>query len=231
MASSLRSSHDLHDPSLPSLRRQHLLFALATSGGAQSAKLAFAGDARRQILRPTDAHVDPYAVARECVPDRTHVALKRGLRQVSGLTGSAEGLLSRRFGYRSHRVTSTIDGSLVIKQIPDAGGTSHALAEALREMLERHQAHDIAILSTFGARNSLVGRLLAAEHFSKEESWLRERRRLTDDVVAVDLGRVDAVTTPVTVDRPAPTRRWQKRHRVGCGGDRSASTRGWMLKR
>ncbi|MGB3375938.1 MAG: NERD domain-containing protein [Microbacterium sp.] len=182
-----------------------LLFALAASGGAQNTKLAFAGDARQQILRPTDAHVDPHAVARERVPDLTHVALKRGLRQVSGLTRSAEDLLSRRFGYRSHRVTSTIDGPLVIKQIPDAGAASHALAEALREMLEHHQAHDIVILSPFGARNSLVGRLLAAEHFSKEERWLRERLRVTDDVAALNLGRVDAVATPVTVDRPAPT--------------------------
>lgn len=158
-------------------------------------------------------------------------ALKRGLRQVSGLTRSAEDLLSRRFAYRSHRVKSTIDGPLVNRQIPDAGGSSHALAGALREMLEHHQAHDIPILSPFGARNSLGGRLLAAEHFSKEERWPRERLRVTDDVATVDLGRVDAVTTSVTVDCPAPTPASPKAPSVVCGGDRSSSTRGWTLRR
>lgn len=182
-----------------------LLFALAASGSADGTKFAFAGDERQQILRPVDAHVDPYAVARERIPDLVHVGLRRGLRQVSGLTRSAEELLSRRFGYRSHRVTSTIDGPLVTKGISDASGASYALVEALRELLEHHQAHDIVILSPFGAHHSLVGRLLAAEHFSKEERWLRDRLRVEEDVAAsVDLGRVDAVVTPVTVDRPVP---------------------------
>lgn len=181
-----------------------LLFALATSGSAKGLKLAFAGDARQQILRPAAAHVDPYAVVRERVPDLMHVALRRGLRQVSGLTSSAEQLLSRRFGYRGHRVTSTIDGPLAIKQVP-ATGPSHALAEALRELLEHHQPHDIVILSPFGARRSLVGQLLAAEHFSKEERWLRERLRVTDEVAPVPVGRVDATVSPVVVEHRTPT--------------------------
>ena len=122
---------------------------------------------------------------------------------MTGLTRSAEQLLSRRFGYRSHRVASTIDGPLAIKQIPDAGGASHELSEALRELLEHHQPHDIVILSPFGGRRSLVGRLLAAKHFSKEERWLREWLRVTEDV-EVDLGRVDAVTAPLAVERATP---------------------------
>ncbi|MFP1602969.1 NERD domain-containing protein [Microbacterium sp. 2216-1] len=180
-----------------------LLFALTASGAVEGTKLAFAGDARQQILRRADAHVDPYAVARERVPGLVHVALRRGLRQVSGLTASAEALLSRSFGYRGHRVTSTIDGPLVVKPVASETEASRALAEALRELLEHHQPHDIVILSPFGARNSLAGRLLAAEHFSKEERWLRDRLRVADAGVP-DLGRVDAVQTATTVQVDAP---------------------------
>src|SRR5690606_10605251 len=140
-----------------------VVFALSTGG--QATKLAFAGDERQQILRPVDAHVDPYRAARERVPDLMHVTLRRGLRQVGALAGSAESLLSRRFGYRGHRATSTIDAPLVVKPAEDQPQASRALTEALRELLEHHQAHDIVILSPFGARNSLVGQLLAAEHF------------------------------------------------------------------
>lgn len=174
-----------------------LMFALA-SGPIANVKLAFAGDSHQQILRPADAHVDPYGILRERISDLVHVALRRGLRQVSGLTRSAEELLSRKFGYRGHRTTSTIEGALEIKRLSDAGDASHALAEALRELLEHHQAHDIVILSPFGGHRSLVGRLLAAENFTKEERWLRDRLRVTDDVASVDLGRVDLVEAPVT---------------------------------
>lgn len=172
-----------------------VIFAVAGTGSAEGTRLAFAGDARQQILRPTDAQVDPFSVAKQRVPDLVHVALRRGLRQVAGLTAAAEGLLSRSFGYRGHRTTSTIDGMLAVKPVTSAADASHALAEALKELLERHQAHDIVILSPFGVRNSLVGRLLAAENFTKEERWLRDRLR-----VESVLGAVDMPTASVAVD-------------------------------
>ncbi|MGM7667633.1 NERD domain-containing protein [Microbacterium sp. A93] len=176
-----------------------VLIALAGTGSPDGTKLAFAGDARQQILRPSDSYVDPYEIARNRVPDLVHVALRRGLRQVGTLTASAESLLSRQFGYYGHRVTSTIDAPLVVKQVSDSAQASSALAEALKELLEHHQAHDIVILSPFGARNSLAGRLLAAEHFSKEERWLRERLKV-EPQSGTGLGPVDAVSTDVTVD-------------------------------
>ncbi|WP_175987242.1 nuclease-related domain-containing DEAD/DEAH box helicase [Microbacterium tenebrionis] len=179
-----------------------LLFALAGTRAAAGTRLAFAGDARQQILRPADAHVDPYAVARERVPDLVHIALRRGLRQVSALAESAEALLSRRFGYRGHRATSTISAPLAVKPVADAAEASGALAAALRGLLEHHQAHDIVILSPFGARRSLAGKVLAAEHFTKEERWLRDRLKVD---APVDMGRVDAATTDVVVDVPTPT--------------------------
>lgn len=176
-----------------------VLFALAGTGSATGTRIALAGDARQQILRPVDAHVDPYAVARERVPDLVHVALRRGLRQVDALTASAESLLSRRFGYRGHRAASTISAPLMVTPVADGADASSALTAALRDLLEHHQPHDIVILSPFGARNSLAGRVLAAEHFTKEERWLRERLRVpsTGDV---DLGPVDAATSPVVAE-------------------------------
>ncbi|MGL3148958.1 hypothetical protein ACSS7Z_01230 [Microbacterium sp. A82] len=179
-----------------------VLFALAGTGSAHGTKLAFAGDARQQILRPADAHVDPYEVARQHVPDLAHVALRRGLRQVSALTASAEELLSRKFGYRGHRVTSTIDAPLTVKKVSDGADASSALTKALKELLEHHQPHDIVILSPFGGRNSLVGKLLAAEHFSKEERWLRERLKVETD--AANLGPVDVASTDLTIDVASP---------------------------
>lgn len=180
-----------------------LLLALSSTGSATGVKLAFAGDARQQILRPAAEQVDPYAVARERVPDLVHVALRRGLRQVSGLAASAENLLSRRFGYLGHRVTSTIDKPLAIKNAADANEASGALAEALRELLKEHQAHDIVVLSPFGEHRSLAGRLLAAEHFTKEERWLRERLRpVSGEGPAVS--DAAASDSPATPPAPAP---------------------------
>ncbi len=180
-----------------------VLFALAGTGTADGTKLAFAGDARQQILRPSNSQVNPYHVARERVPDLVHVGLNRGLRQVGALAGSAESLLSRRFGYREHRLTSTIDEPLAVKPVSDAGDASSALAAALKELLEHHQAHDIVILSPFGARNSLAGRLLAAENFTKEERWLRDRLRAelpSDAGIEAGVGTVDAATTGAVVE-------------------------------
>ncbi len=174
-----------------------LLFALSSSGSAEGIRVAFAGDARQQILRPAAEQVDPFEVARERVPGLVHVALRRGLRQVSGLAESAENLLSRRFGYRSHRTTSTIDKPLSIQSIPDSGKPSEALAVALRELLKEHQAHDIVVLSPFGDKRSLVGQVLAAEHFTKEERWLRERLRPVS-------GEGPAISDAAASD-PAPT--------------------------
>src|SRR5690606_27498982 len=81
---------------------------------------------------------------------------------------SAGTVLAPRFGYRGRRVTSTIDKPLAIKNAADVSEASGALAEALREVLKDHQAHDIVVLSPFGERRSLAGKLLAAEHFTKE---------------------------------------------------------------
>lgn len=179
-----------------------VIFALAGTGSAEGTKLAFAGDARQQILRPTDAHVDPFTVGKQRVPGLVHVALRRGLRQVAGLTAAAEGLLSRPFGYRSHRGSSTIDGGLTVKRLTDPTAASHALAEALRELLEHHQAHDIVVLSPFGSRNSLAGRLLAAEYFSKEERWLRDRLRVQPELAAVDFGMTDVAAELASAPMP-----------------------------
>ncbi|WP_223170460.1 hypothetical protein [Microbacterium sp. NIBRBAC000506063] len=196
-----------------------LLLALSSTGSATGVKLAFAGDARQQILRPAAEQVDPYAVARERVPDLVHVALRRGLRQVSGLAASAENLLSRRFGYLGHRVTSTIDKPLAIKNAADASEAAGALAEALRELLKEHQAHDIVVLSPFGEHRSLVGRLLAAEHFTKEERWLRERLRpVSGEGLRCRMPRHPTLRPP----RPHPRPR---RRRAVCAGARSSSTR------
>lgn len=189
-----------------------VIFALAGTGSSEGTKLAFAGDARQQILRPTEVHVDPFAVAKQRVPGLVHIGLRRGLRQVAGLTAAAEGLLSRPFGYRSHRASSTIDGALTVKPVIGDVKPSHALAEALRELLEHHQAHDIVVLSPFGARNSLAGRLLAAESFSKEERWLRDRLRVETGLGAVDFKRTDVeaeiTSSPAPrAPRPVPTGR------------------------
>ncbi|GAB3279606.1 nuclease-related domain-containing DEAD/DEAH box helicase [Microbacterium lacusdiani] len=143
---------------------------------ADDAKLVLAGDRRQQILRPSTTHVDPFAVAREHFPGLMHVSVDQGVRQVAALASGAEELLSRRFGYSSHRLVTNDPGALSIVPV----GTDNAgaeLARSLRELLEHHQAHDVVILSPFGERHSLVGRLLAAQNFTKDEKWLRAQLR------------------------------------------------------
>ena len=165
---------------------------------AHGAKLVLAGDARQQILRPFDTHADPFAVARERFPGMVHVAVKRGVRQVAALASGAEDLLSRKFGYAGHRLVTNEEGALDIRPV-GTDNASSMLAAALRELLEHHQSHDIVILSPFGERHSLVGRLLAAETFSKDEKWLRAQLR------------------PFVIPEGTAM--------VGCGGDRSAGSR------
>ncbi|GAA3933858.1 hypothetical protein [Microbacterium soli] len=45
---------------------------------------------------------------------------------------------------------------------------------------------------------------MAAEHFSKEERWLRDRLRVQADEQPAGIGRVDAGAAPVTVERAVP---------------------------
>jgi hypothetical protein len=139
-------------------------------------RLVLAGDARQQILRPSATHVDPFAVAREHFPGLMHVAVQLGVRQVAALASGAEQLLSRRFGYSGHRLVTNDPGALEILPAGRDNATAQ-VAHALRGLLEHHQAHDIVILSPFGERHSLVGNLLSAPNFTKDEKWLRAQLR------------------------------------------------------
>lgn len=81
------------------------------------------------------------------------------------------------------------------------GQAAPALAAAVRELLEHHQAHDIVILSPFSARRSPVGRLLDAENFDKEDRWLRERLRIVPPQEGnKGVGPVDAPASPAAVE-------------------------------
>lgn len=105
-----------------------------------------------------------------------HVAVNQGVRQVAALASGAEELLSRRFGYAGHRLVTNDAGALSIVPVGADNATAE-LARALRGLLEHHQAHDIVILSPFGERHSLVGSMLAAPNFTKDEKWLRAQLR------------------------------------------------------
>jgi len=153
-----------------------LLRALAgPAGGSHSARVAVAADPRQQILRPAVTHADPWRVATEAFPGMVHVAMRQSVRQVRALSSAAEELLGRRFGYTGHRLVSNVTGGMRIQ--PAGDSPTSALAGALRELLRDHPAHDIVVLSPFGEHRSLVGRMLASPHFSRDEKWLRAQLR------------------------------------------------------
>lgn len=149
------------------------------SAGSAPARVAVAADPRQQILRPAATHADPWAVASEAFPGMVHVAMRQSVRQVRALSSAAEELLGRRFGYTGHRLVSNDAGGMRIARVGDS--PTSALADALRGLLQQHPAHDIVVLSPFGERRSLVGRMLASPHFTKDEKWLRAQLRHVGD--------------------------------------------------
>ncbi|MGV9768308.1 NERD domain-containing protein [Microbacterium sp. NPDC003461] len=149
------------------------------SAGSAPARVAVAADPRQQILRPAETHADPWAVASEAFPGMVHVAMRQSVRQVRALSSAAEELLGRRFGYTGHRLVSNDVGGMRVVRVGDS--PTSALAGTLRDLLQQHPAHDIVVLSPFGERRSLVGRMLASPHFTKDEKWLRAQLRHVGD--------------------------------------------------
>lgn len=151
-----------------------VVFALACTGGPLNTHLVFAGDARQQILRKAGAVVDPYAVARERIPDLVHVAIRRNCRTVPSVISGAESLIGRGLGFTGHRVARSVPGGLETITV-DAGGETTALAAALRSLLQQHEPQDIVVLSPFGGTRSTVGTLFARTEKTQDERWLRKQ--------------------------------------------------------
>jgi len=150
-----------------------LLHALASDADIGRAQVVLAGDAGQQIMRSTNDRSEPLAAARELTPDLVHVRVRRNCRVAPRLLRAISGQLGRPLDHSGDRMSESTFGQLDKVTVAE-GRELPALATALKGLLEHHQADEIVVLSPFGPRSSLVGRLLSRVPETKEEHWLHE---------------------------------------------------------
>ena len=74
---------------------------------------------------------------------------------------------------KDHRL-SEIDGGGLTVLTGKPHNREKMFREVLRKLLEEHEAKYIRILSPFGGRSSLAGRIVHGESSSNEAKWLKE---------------------------------------------------------
>jgi superfamily I DNA/RNA helicase len=74
---------------------------------------------------------------------------------------------------KDHRLTEIEGGGLTVMEVKPHN-QEKKLREVLRDLLEEHDPKDIRVLSPFGGRSSLAGRIVHSEAKSNEAKWLKE---------------------------------------------------------
>jgi hypothetical protein len=148
-----------------------VLEALATPG----ARFMFAGDARQQIMRRAAEQVDPFAIAKERMPDLVLARIRRNCRQSPALVSQSEAIIGRHFGFTDHRLgESTPGGAELLRVSP--GNAVPMLAGVLKLLIEKHGLGEVVVLSPWGPR-SLASRIASGDlsdaAHAADLRWLR----------------------------------------------------------
>jgi hypothetical protein len=148
-----------------------VLEALAAPG----ARFMFAGNARQQIMRRAAEQVDPFAIAKERMPDLVLARIRRNCRQSPLLVSQSEAIVGRRFGFTGHCLgESTPGGAELLRVSP--GNEVPMLAGVLKLLIEKHGLGEVVVLSPWGPR-SLASRIatgdLSDAAHAADLRWLR----------------------------------------------------------
>ena len=151
----------------------NFVFHLAAGDSIDHFKLVMAGDKHQQILGEGDSHSDPYKKIKELVQDTVLISLSKNCRCDPKLYKEMMDYLQMPRLVKDHRLTEIEGGGLTVMEVKPHN-QEKKLREVLRNLLEEHDPKDIRVLSPFGGRSSLAGRIVHSEAKSNEAKWLKE---------------------------------------------------------
>lgn len=149
------------------------VFHLAAGDSLNDLKLIMAGDKHQQILSEGDNQLDPYEEIKKLVKDTVHLKLSKNCRSDPQLYKQMMEYLNKPGLVKDHRL-SEIDGAGLTVLSVKPQNQEKKLREVLKKLLEEHPASDIRVLSPFGGKSSLAGRVVHSEANSNEAVWLKE---------------------------------------------------------
>lgn len=149
------------------------VFHLAAGDSLAQLKLVLAGDKHQQILGEGDSQSDPYEKIKQLVKDTVLISLRKNCRSDPKLYKEMMDHLQMPRLVKDHRLTE-IDGAGLTVMNVKPHNQEKKLREVLRKLLEEHDPKDIRVLSPFGGRSSLAGRIVHSDAKSNEAKWLKE---------------------------------------------------------
>jgi hypothetical protein len=151
----------------------NFVFHLAAGDSVSDLKLIMAGDKHQQILSEGDNQLEPYEEIKKLVKDTVLLKLSKNCRSDPNLYKQMMVHLEMPALVKDHRLSEIDGGGLTVLTVKPQN-QEKKLREVLRKLLEEHEAKDIRVLSPFGGRSSLAGRIIHSETNSNEAKWLKE---------------------------------------------------------
>jgi hypothetical protein len=151
----------------------NFVFHLTAGDSLSHFKLVMAGDKHQQILSEGNIQLEPYGEIKKLVKDTVIISLSKNCRSDPKLYKDMMEYLQMPGLVKDHRLTEINGGGLTVLDVKPQNQQKR-LREVLRKLLEKHEAEDIRVLSPFGGRSSLAGRIVHSEAKSNEAKWLKE---------------------------------------------------------
>jgi hypothetical protein len=136
-------------------------------GSTRPAKVALAADDDQQI-NTNGTFVNSFRFLEENSFPFVHVGLNTNCRQAPRLTAAINRLLNRRATTTRHLIAKTWDATLEVISTSAELQQKH-LYRVLKRLLKSYKPKDIRVLSPFGERSSVLGRLTRSDVFESDE--------------------------------------------------------------
>ena len=151
----------------------NFIFHLAAGDSLSHLKLVMAGDKNQQILSDGNNQLDPYVEIKKLVKDTVHIKLSKNCRSDPKLYEHMMDYLEMPELVSEHRLSGLEGAGLEVIQVKSQN-QEKKLKEVLKKLLEEHPAKDIRVLSPFGGKSSLAGKIVSSEPQSNEADWLKK---------------------------------------------------------
>lgn len=155
------------------------VLALGKGGAVSETQIVLAGDDRQSILVDQPSQASGFELAKLLIPDFAHVRLSQNCRMTPSLHRSMSAYLGLDLGVSKHRLPNDKTGGLTVIPVAD-GEEATKLQSVLRDLLEHYLPDEIRILSPFGAKRSLAGRVVAENGRSNVKKWLVQNLKSPD---------------------------------------------------